>query len=144
MENMAELGFRPIEFKGSCLCGGVCFTGHGLRDVVYCHCGQCRAGHGAIAAYSATEFSKLILTKQDTLRWYTASSVARRGFCIKCGGNLFWEPVEGSMISIAVGALDRTAGLRGAGHIYVTDKAPYDEISDHLPRFLGSMYVQEW
>ena len=110
---------------------------------MYCHCRQCRFGHGAIAAYSATEFSKLTLTKQDTLRWYSASPVARRGFCIKCGGNLFWESVAATTVSIAAGALDQTVGLQGAGHIYVKDKAPYYEISDHLPQFPGNMYVQE-
>lgn len=140
MENTAALEFRPIEFNGSCLCGGVRFNGRGLRDVVYCHCRQCRAGHGAIAAYAATQSSNLILTQQDTLQWYNASAGVRRGFCAKCGSNLFWEPLEGTTISIAAGAFHQSAKLHAVRHIYVADKAPYDEISDNLPQFEGSMY----
>lgn len=141
MNNTAELVLRQIEFNGSCLCGGVRFSGQGLRDVVYCHCRQCRAGHGATAAYTATNWDGLTLSQQDTLRWYNASAAVRRGFCTKCGSNLFWERLEATTISIAAGAIDQTADLRAARHIYVADKAPYDEINDDLPRCEASMYV---
>ena len=141
MENTAELEFRPIEFDGSCLCGAVRFNGRGLRDVVYCHCRQCRAGHGATAAYTATESSELTLTEQDTLHWYRSSAGVRREFCARCGSNLFWERLEGRTISIAAGAIHETTKLHAARHIYVADKAPYDEISDDLPQFEASMYV---
>ncbi len=141
MKEAAELEFRKIKFSGSCLCGGVRFTGHNLRDVVYCHCRQCRSGHGSIAAYSATETARLRLRRQETLRWYQSSASVRRGFCTSCGSNLFWERLDKPTTCIAAGAIDGAVGLGAAHHIYVNGKASYDDITDGLPQYEGSMYA---
>ena len=141
MSKVLDLNIQPIEFNGSCLCGQVRFNGCGLRDVVYCHCRQCRAGHGAIAAYSASESPRLTITQRETLRWYGSSEVVRRGFCVNCGSSLFWKRQDSASVCISAGAIDKMAGLRAARHIYVVDKAPYDEVTDNLPQFESSMNV---
>ncbi len=141
MKKAIKLNIRGTEFNGSCLCGGVRFNGHDLRDVVYCHCRQCRSGHGSIAAYTATDTRQLKLTEQATLRWYKSSTSVRRGFCSNCGSNLFWERLDKPTICVAAGAIDGPVGLRAAHHIYIADKAPYDDITDGLPQHKGSMYA---
>ncbi len=71
-----------MSVKGSCECQGVVFELIGeLRDVVFCHCSQCRKTSGHY--WAATQVSKgnLNLIKATSLSWYDSSDKARRGFC---------------------------------------------------------------
>ena len=68
--------------KGGCLCGAVRFeTNAPLRDVLYCHCGQCRKQTGLYYAATGVPWSHLNVTDAGALRWFAASSFAKRGFC---------------------------------------------------------------
>lgn len=119
---------------GGCLCGGVRFEVRGpLRDVVNCHCGQCRRTHGHIAAYTSAARGDVVLTSESTLKWYRSSAMARRGFCDTCGASLFWEPEGESRLAIAAGCLDKPTGLKTIGHGHVDDASDYYEITDDLP-----------
>ena len=125
---------------GGCLCGAVRFRVAGpMRDIVACHCGQCRRVHGNFAAYSACGKDRLAFDEDRGLAWYASSSEARRGFCRECGASLFWEPVSADYVAVAAGALDRPAGLRLVGHVFVDDKPDWYEIADGLERTGGSM-----
>ncbi len=61
-----------------------------LRDVVGCHCSQCRRMTGHFMAATAARLADFALLADTTLRWYAASAEARRGFCAACGSTLFW------------------------------------------------------
>lgn len=137
-----SLAFRPIDFRGTCLCRSVRFEGVGLRDIVYCHCTQCRRFHGTAAAYTATLRSRLRFDADETLRWFASSEFARRAYCLECGSALFWLPQEKPYICIAAGTLNESLALRAVRHIYVADKAYYYEIDDQLPCFNGSMLAE--
>ena len=81
-----------MSVKGSCECQGVVFELIGeLRDVVFCHCSQCRKTSGHY--WAATQVSKgnLNLIKATSLSWYDSSDNARRGFCSLCGSSMFYE-----------------------------------------------------
>ncbi len=124
---------RPARATGRCLCGAVRYEIRGtLRDVVNCHCGQCRRTHGNVAAYSSVARADLVLTEERGLKWYQSSDAARRGFCRDCGASLFWEPASADRIAIAAGCIDPPSGLKTIGHIYVADKGDYYEIEDGL------------
>ena len=125
--------------SGGCLCGAVRYEVRGpLRDVVNCHCGLCRRLHGAIGPHSKARKADITVTKGDSLAWYKTSVVARRGFCRDCGSSLFWEPFDQDATGILAGSLDDPTGLKTIGHIFVAEKADYDEIRDDLPQFEGS------
>lgn len=66
------------------------------------------------------------------------SDVARRGFCRECGSGLFWEPFDQDGTGIVAGTLDEPSGLKTIGHIFVSEKAGFYEITDDLPRFAAS------
>ncbi len=126
--------------SGGCLCGAVRYEIHGaLRDVVNCHCEQCRRTHGHFSAYTKCARSALKLTAADTLEWYASSAAARRGFCATCGSSLFWEPSNDSGISIAAGTLDSPTGLHTIQQIFVDGAGDYYDIDDRLPQLPGSM-----
>lgn len=121
--------------SGSCLCGAVRFLTEGpLRAVVYCHCSQCRKQSGHFLAATNVTTANLAITGAESVSWYAASDFARRGFCRACGSVLFWQPNEGSYISVMAGAFDQPSGLLAAEHIFVADKGDYYRITDGLPQ----------
>jgi hypothetical protein len=107
---------------GRCLCGAVCYEVHGpLRDVLICHCQECRRWHGHVCAATAARKDGLRILDERTLRWFTSPTSdagARRGFCGECGSSLFWD-APGETISIAAGTLDPPTRLRIVGHWYL-------------------------
>lgn len=128
------------EHHGKCLCGAVSFSVLGkMRDVVWCHCGQCLHWHGHAGGYTASTWSNISLRGQDRLTWYNSSDKARRGFCRDCGSSLFWEAAGRDYVSIAAGALDLPTGLITARHIFVEDKGDYYRIGDGAAQSPGTM-----
>ncbi|MEZ5831026.1 MAG: GFA family protein [Dongiaceae bacterium] len=128
------------EREGHCLCGGVSFRVRGkMRDVVWCHCGQCLRWHGHYGGYTAGTRPNIELHGQDKITWYKSSEAARRGFCRDCGSNLFWEGVGRDYVSIAAGALEMPTGLVTARHIFVESKGDYYRISDGVAQTPGTL-----
>jgi hypothetical protein len=126
---------KPVRATGGCLCGGVRYEVRGdLREVLACHCSQCARTSGNFVAATSCDAGDLALLRSETLSWYRSSSVAQRGFCRTCGGNLFWKPEHGDYVSITAGSIDPPTGLRIAEHIYVGSKSDYYEIADALPQ----------
>ena len=125
-----------MSVKGSCECQGVVFELIGeLRDVVFCHCSQCRKTSGHY--WAATQVSKgnLNLIKATSLSWYDSSDKARRGFCSVCGSSMFYERKGIDKISVSAGSLEIPTSLDRMRHIYVSSKGDYYDISDDLPQF---------
>jgi hypothetical protein len=124
---------------GRCLCGAVAYEVRGpLRDVLICHCEECRRWHGHMAACTAARREDLVLVQARGLRWVqspNSDAGARRGFCAECGSSLFWDPPRRDIISIAAGSLDQPTGLRVAGHWFVSQAVDYAGLPDDgLPR----------
>lgn len=122
--------------SGGCLCGSVRFETRGeLREVIGCHCSQCRRQTGLYYAATDVPLERFQLLEEATLAWYSASASARRGFCSTCGSALFWQAEGGDKISILAGAFDQPSGLKMGYHIYCNDKPDfYDLPNDGLPR----------
>jgi hypothetical protein len=119
---------------GGCLCGKVRYEVRGrLRDVIACHCIQCRRTSGHFVAATACRRQAFTLLKAETLKWYVAIPGFRRGFCAECGSNLFFEEVGGERVSIAAGSLDEPQGLTIAAHIFASEAGDYYEIDDSVP-----------
>ena len=117
---------------GACLCGAVRYEVNGpLRDVLVCHCEECRRWHGHSAAYTAARREDLVLVEPRGLRWILSprsDARARRGFCSECGSSLFWDAPDRPTVSIAAGTLDGRTGLRTIGHGYVSQAGDYYEL----------------
>jgi hypothetical protein len=130
---MSEARDSAIRARGQCLCGAVAYEVRGpMRDVVNCHCEQCRRTHGHVAAYTRVQRADLTMTEARGLKWFTSSGAARRGFCQECGASLFWDKLMRDSISIAAGCIDPPTGLKTIRHIFVASKGDYYEIEDGL------------
>ena len=137
---MSQIRQLPTHATGRCLCGAIHFEIDGpLRDVVVCHCSQCRRQHGAPPGYTQAAWEHIRLDGEESLAWYRSSEKARRGFCRICGSSLFWEPIGTRRVSIAAGSLDAPTGLRTIRHIFVADKGDEYEIHDGADQLSGSM-----
>ena len=135
---------RDKEFSGSCACGSVTYQVNGdLGDVIFCHCKQCQKASGHYVASTSAKISDFILTNQESLTWYQSSEQAKRGFCSRCGANLFWKltsdtpqmNISNNEIGIWPGSLDNPPKLNGKEHIYCSSMAEYYDIQDGLPQY---------
>jgi hypothetical protein len=139
-EPAPDPGPRKTQHSGRCECGAVTYRVNGnIRDVVHCHCNQCRRSHGHAPGYSAARRAEMTIAGEDHVTWYRSSDAAARGFCGKCGSSLFWRPEGRETISIAAGSLERPTGLKTARHIFAADKGDYYAIADGAPQDPGSM-----
>ena len=133
---MTETNLEPL--LGGCLCGGVRYRITGpRRDIINCHCENCRRTHGHIAAYTSVQQSDLEMVSEQSLQWYHDESPdTYRGFCNRCGASLFWDARDGgNKMAVAAGSLDNSKELKTIGHVYVSEAAKYYEINDGLPQF---------
>ncbi|MEM7279132.1 MAG: GFA family protein [Pseudomonadota bacterium] len=125
---------QPV-LNGGCLCGQVRFKLHGKRrEVVYCHCEQCRKISGHFVAATAVAPDDLDWENERGLRWFASSEDAERGFCQHCGSSLFWRPKHGGHISVMAGSIDGETGLKASEHIYLDSAGDYYELGDQLPQ----------
>jgi len=134
-----------VRATGSCLCGAVKYEVRGrLRDVLFCHCYNCRRTHGHVSAYASSRRGDLAITEDRGLKWYhTDKDVTpnvQRGFCQECGASVFWDPRGQDNIYISAGTLDAPTGVKGAGRIWLSEACDYYKIDDELPRADGSSH----
>lgn len=123
---------RPI--SGGCMCGGVRYQVDGrLRDIITCHCEQCRRSSGHFVAATACRKEHFTLVRQDSLQWYSAVSGHRRGFCNNCGSSLFFEATDGPRMSIAAGSLDAPQGLTIAAQLFTSEAGDYYRLDPQIP-----------
>jgi hypothetical protein len=134
----AAEGEQDVRATGRCLCGAVRYEVRGpLRDILLCHCEECRRWSGYLGAFTSARVEHLAVADDTALAWIDSPQSdrrARRGFCAECGSSLFWQPAESERINIAAGTLDRPTGLRVAGHWYTRHAGDFDELADDLPR----------
>ena len=131
-DSMDETGPRAT---GRCHCGSVRFSVYGrLRDVIMCHCEDCQRIHGGAAAHSGAPRADVRFENQTDLRWYDSSSVARRGFCGRCGSALFYDLHGRDVIGICAGALDPPTGTKVAMHVFMRSARDYESTDTAAPR----------
>ena len=122
--------------NASCLCKGIDMTIKGeFRPVVNCHCIQCTKTHGNYAAYTSVLEERITYKSKNTLKWFSSSTKAKRGFCKKCGASVFFKRLGSRTISISAGLFKNPTKLKTGSHIYTENKRDYYKITDNLPKF---------
>ncbi len=126
--------------QGSCLCGGAVYLVTPPFSVVHnCHCSRCRKARAA--AFTTNGFvaaDKFEYTQgAELLRRYKVPDADRfsQSFCTICGSGMPNAGLTEGAVGIPFGTLDDDPGCRGQDHIFTAYMAPWDEITDGLPKF---------
>lgn len=127
--------------RGTCLCGAVEFAidGDPLR-VVHCHCSRCRKvrGTGHATNFAIAADAVRFVRGDDRLTTYRPPEAKRfaHAFCRECGSSMPFINRELGIAVVPMGSLDDDPGpeCRPTAHIFVGSKAPWDDITDDLPR----------
>lgn len=120
--------------EGGCLCGSVRYAVNGpLREILVCHCVECRRWTGRAWAVTAARDEDFELIAGDDLVWIESprsATGASRGFCARCGSSLFFRAPGRGRTGIGAGTLDDAGGLKVAGHIWVEQAVEWDAPPD--------------
>ena len=123
---------------GGCLCGTVRFeVTPPTKWCAHCHCSLCRRAHGAaFVTWFGVERSQFGLTQgSDDLQWYQSTSVARRGFCSRCGSTIFFESERwADEVHIALAHMDGPIDRQPTAHVFFDAHVDWVELGDALSR----------
>ena len=122
-------------FTGGCQCGAVRYTMHmAPQKSHYCHCRMCQRATGNL-------FAALAGVTKDKLEWtkgrpgfFASSTLAKRGFCAKCGTPLTFSYNDSDWIYVTIGSLDDPSVAHPTIHYGVESQVHWLRIEDELPR----------
>lgn len=126
-------------FEGSCLCGHVRYRLTAEPGAFgYCHCTSCRkasgSAHAANAPVDRAAFE--LLQGQSSIREFESSPGKFRAFCSNCGSPLYaYLAATPDVLRIRLGTLDTPFTKQPQAHTWVSEKAPWEPITDAIPRF---------
>ena len=127
---------KKLSLKAGCLCGSIQFKTKGYhRNVQNCHCIQCMKTHGNYAPYTYIEETNIKFLKKRTLKWFTSSKRAKRGFCNKCGASLFFKVMDSKLLYIAAGMFNGPTKLKTINNTFVKGKLDYYKLDNRLPKY---------
>ncbi|NOX73004.1 MAG: GFA family protein [Alphaproteobacteria bacterium] len=128
---------------GACACGKVTFQSEGpWRDIIACHCNECRRMSGHFWAATAVPEAALEITSDAGLKWFRSSDVARRGFCTGCGASLFYKHDDKGYVAIGAGCLDGDSGLFMIEEVFTHEKGDYYALTNGILH--SDSWSEEW
>lgn len=126
-------------YKGGCLCGAVRFTiAGGIRNIIYCHCSQCRKAQGsAFASNGIVDADKFtFVSGEHDLTGYAATAGQTKYFCKHCGSPIVSKQTsKPDQVRVRLGTIESEITERPAAHIFVTSKAHWEDICGDLPQY---------
>ena len=127
--------------SGHCLCGAVTVEAVPTRPhVEACHCDMCRRW-GGIAFMGIQCGGDVTFTGEDNIARYKSSDWAERGFCTKCGSNLFYHILEGSDYQIAAGLIDDQSRLRMSLQVFTDFKPEFYGFANETKMMTGEEVI---
>ena len=126
-------------YTGGCLCGAVRFEIHGgIRNIICCHCSQCRKAQGSAFATNGIVASDQfrIVAGEDKLTAYESTPGQFKYFCKVCGSPILSkQPAVPDQVRVRLGTIESDIRERPQAHIFTTSKANWETICGDLPRY---------
>ena len=124
---------------GSCLCEKIKFEIEGDFESFYlCHCDRCRKDTGSAHAanlFSSTAKLKWISRVENVKTFNLPSTKHVKSFCSICGSAMPNIQMEGKLLMVPAGSLDSSLSVKPTAHIFISDKADWDENLETIPKF---------
>ena len=131
---MAEKGER---IEGHCLCGAVTVRATPKRrHVEACHCNMCRRW-GGIAYLGVQCGTDVQFDGEEAIVRYRSSEWAERGFCGRCGSNLFFKYLPNGNYGLLAGLFDDLDGFGFSEEIFIDEKPDYYDFAGERERLTG-------
>lgn len=130
------------DVSGHCLCGAVRFKATEVDPHYHaCHCGMCRRWSSgpmfAASAKGVTFEGSEHITRYDSSEW------AERGFCGRCGTNLFFYVKPADRYILSVGAFDDPTRFNLVGEIYIDHKPDDYSFAGDITRQTEAEFLRE-
>jgi len=126
-------------YSGGCLCGAVRFEIHGpIRNIVYCHCSQCRKAQGSAFASNGIvdSASFKLLQGEERLSKYESTPGQWKYFCKICGSPIMSiRPAVPDQVRVRLGTIESDIRERPSAHIFADSKANWETLCGDLPRY---------
>jgi hypothetical protein len=123
---------------GSCLCGKLGVTAQlPTLWVAHCHCTLCQKNAGAAFVTWAgfKESETVIDDAAGTLRWFSATENAFRGFCAACGTTLFFKSARWpGELHIPVVNIHQPLDKEPQAHVFWSSRQPWLHLTDGLKK----------
>ncbi len=134
---------KPIEAKGSCLCGVVRVTAKNVnKNVGACHCSTCRKWTGGplLAVDCGTDVS---FEGEENVSVFDSSKWAERGFCNKCGSHLFYRLKESQQHIMSVGLFEDDRMFVLDHQVFIDEKPTFYQFANKTKEGLrGFVWVE--
>lgn len=124
--------------KGRCLCGNIRIRiSAGFQLTEFCHCQTCRRATGApVMAWAAVPRNGIEIDG-DSLSRFESSPGVERAFCGRCGTSLtLSEGAFPESVYVSIAALDDAASIAPEIQIWSSERLPWFDTADGLPRYL--------
>ena len=133
----AETTADNVVLVGKCECGTVRYgVADAFEYALNCHCANCRAATGsAFRSLAGIAREKLEIVEGRDKVLLVGEEGENHTRCGACGSLLFSVVRDGAYVHVALGSLVDTPSIRPTKHIWVSQKAPWFEITDTLPEF---------
>ena len=121
---------------GGCLCGAVRYRAGGeASHATLCHCNACRRAAGApVVAWVTFPIADFAITKGAPAR-HRSSPPVERTFCPSCGTPLTYRhSAHPDEIDVTIASLDDPSAFPPADHTWASERIPWLELADRLPR----------
>ncbi len=127
-----------IEAQGGCLCGAVQFSAATVSTQVHaCHCATCRKWTGGpLLAVDCKDSLKI--QGEENISLYSSSEWAERGFCSKCGTNLFYHLHHGNRYIVPADLFDTKAKFVLESQIFIDEKPDYYDFANETEKLTAA------
>lgn len=106
---------------GGCMCGSVRYEAETDGRFSVCYCKMCQRWSAGI--YMSAPTKGVTFTRgDDVLTVVRSSDWASRGFCSKCGSNIYYKADAQDHPSVAYGSLDDTSGMTPRMQFFIDRK----------------------
>lgn len=114
---------------GKCLCGAVSVTGIANDPkVATCHCDMCR--RWSSGPFFEVTCENVAFEGEDNITKFRSSEWAERGFCNKCGSNLFYHIIDSQEFQISIGLMDDQSDLCLSLQVFIDSKPSFYSLAD--------------
>jgi hypothetical protein len=122
---------------GRCLCGAVSMrVAANDPKVTSCHCDMCR--RWSSGPFFELTCENVTFEGEDNITRFRSSEWAERGFCNKCGSNLFYHIIDDEAYQISIGLMDDQTDLRLSLQVYIDSKPAFYSLANKTETMTGA------